>query len=165
MGTKPRTQERPKAFHSVDMDFVKAIAILITGIFSLTMINGVMVVAPLLQSDVDRVFIGVKRTAFDNDGGDNGLDRFLLDILKQVNDHLPTTLNETEHRRFLSFQRAAFPCAFSSAAAAFAALLFDDFGMAFVARHNIHFIGFHHTAQLDGLFFATIPSRRWVVIA
>jgi len=80
MRAKPGTQERPKAFHRVDMDLMKAIAILITGIFSLAMINGVMVLPPLLQSVIDRVFVGIKRTTLGDHAGDNGLDRFLLNI-------------------------------------------------------------------------------------
>jgi hypothetical protein len=39
------------------------------------------------------------------------------------------------------------------------------FGMAFMSRHNVHFITFYFPAQLDGLFLTTIPSRSCVVIS
>src|ERR1700682_3976034 len=100
MGTKPRTQQRPKAFHRVDMHFVKAIAVLVASVFSLAMINGMMVVSPLRQSAIDRVFIRIKRATLGNDAGDDRSDRFLLHILEHVNDHLTAALNETEYGRF-----------------------------------------------------------------
>src|ERR1017187_388033 len=147
------------------MDFAKAIAILITGIFSLTVINGTMVIAPLLQAVVDRVFIGIKRAALGDQTADNRLAGFLLNIVEHVNDHLTTPLKETEHGRFLSVQSASPTCAFQSSASAFAPLLGHGVGMPFMTCHNVHLICFNHAAQLHWLFFATTPSRNCVVMA
>lgn len=81
MGAQPGTQQRPKPFQRVDMHFMKAVPIVITSIFSLAVINAVMVIAPRLQSVIDGVFIGIKRTAFLNHAANNWLDGLLLHIL------------------------------------------------------------------------------------
>src|SRR4051794_14436221 len=107
MGTQPRTQERPKAFHRVDMDFAKAISIVITGKFSLAVIDGMMVIPPLLQSVINVVFIGIDGAAFDNHMLNNGLNGWLLNILQHVNDYLTAPLHETEHRWLFITQRSS----------------------------------------------------------
>ena len=46
-GTQPGTQERPKAFHRIDMHFTKPVPIVITGVFTRTMTDGFVSITPL----------------------------------------------------------------------------------------------------------------------
>ena len=39
MGAKPAPQERPKPFHSIHMDFTKAVAIFISGVLAPSMVD------------------------------------------------------------------------------------------------------------------------------
>src|SRR3954463_15806727 len=50
-------------FHGVDVDFAEAITILITSIFTPPMVNRLMTEAPLRQSAVDCVLVGVDQAA------------------------------------------------------------------------------------------------------
>ncbi len=49
MGAKPGPQERPKAFHGIDVYFIQAITIIIPGIFATTVAHTFMHIAPLFQ--------------------------------------------------------------------------------------------------------------------
>ena len=40
-----------------------------------------------------------------------------------------------------------------------------DSRVSFMPCHDVDFVTFHHAVQADRLFFATTPSRSWVVIA
>ena len=46
MRTQPAAQQRPKAFHSIYMDFTQTVAIFIACEFASSVVNTLMVVAP-----------------------------------------------------------------------------------------------------------------------
>jgi hypothetical protein len=60
---QPGAQQRPDTFHGVDVDFAEAITILIPGILAPAMVNCPMTEAPLRQSAIDRVLVGVDQAA------------------------------------------------------------------------------------------------------
>ncbi len=146
------------------MYFMKAIAILIARILSCRMINRLMLIPPGFQRRVDVVFIGKNQAPDSNGLLKNRLNRFLLHIRQHVQDDLAIALNHAQDRRFFPFQRATSGLAFQTAAATWTAQLSDDFGMAFVTRHNIDFITLDLAAQVDRLFLTAIPSRNCVVM-
>jgi hypothetical protein len=77
------------------VNFAETIPIFIPGIFTLSVIDRLVAVAPLSEATVDVVLIGVDQAA--------GLDRLLkqrlngrlLDILQHLNDNLATPLQNT----------------------------------------------------------------------
>src|SRR4051812_47275700 len=58
MRPQPRAKQGPKAFHGVDVDLVKAIAVLVARIFTAAVTDGLMLVAPHRQTSVDAVLVG-----------------------------------------------------------------------------------------------------------
>src|SRR5688500_4581928 len=117
---QPRAQQRPDAFHGVDVDFAEAITILITGIFTPTMVNRLMTEAPLRQSAIDRVLVGVDQAAEGDAAQDQRLDRCLPNIVQQMQDHGAAALNHTEDRWLLLLQGASARHAFQAAPTAWA---------------------------------------------
>ena len=85
----------------IDMDFTKAIPIFIPSIFTLSMTDLLRVITPLRQAVINRVFIGVKQTPFGDTALNDGLNRFLLHVIKHVEDDLPTPLYHAKDRRFI----------------------------------------------------------------
>jgi hypothetical protein len=59
MGSQPRTQQRPEPLGGVDMDLVKAVAVVIAGVFAPTVAHRPMVETSLRQAAVNVVFIGI----------------------------------------------------------------------------------------------------------
>jgi hypothetical protein len=95
-----RTQQRPKAFHRIDMDFAKAVAIFITGVLGLSMIDRFMGIAPGIQLVVNGVFIGKNECAGLDSLTDEGLNGLLLDIGKHPNNDFSTALDHAEDGGF-----------------------------------------------------------------
>lgn len=164
MRTQPRSQQGPATFQGVDMDFMKTIAIFVTRIFALRMIDRLMRVPPLRQASIDVILISVQLTAGFHRVKNDRLDRRLLHIRQHLNDHLAVTLKQAEDRRFLLRQCAAPPRAFQPPPAAFSPEFSHYFRLPFVTRHHIHFVGFDRAAQFDRLFLTTTPSRNCAVI-
>ncbi len=98
---QPRTQERPQAFDRIDMDFVKAIAIFISGIFPLTVIDCLVAIAPLDEPPIDRLFIRVDHRLGHYRLCDDRCNGLLLDILQHLQYNRATAFNHTENRRLL----------------------------------------------------------------
>src|SRR5258708_784997 len=98
------------------MHLMKAVAIVITGIFALTMVDGEMLITPLFQAGVDVVFVSKNGTAQLNSFGQNRLDGALLNIVEHVKNHFSITLDHAEDRRLFTGQRAAPRCAFEPSA-------------------------------------------------
>ena len=165
MRTQPRTQERPKTFHRIDMDFVKAIAIVIPSVFPRRMIDRFVTEAPSFQTRVDVVFISENQASQLNGLFENRLDRFLLHIRQHAEDHLTTALDHAQDRRFLSLQGPTPALTFEPSAASGTTQFRHDFRMAFVSSDNVNFIAFDFTAQLGELFLRAIPSRNCVVMS
>src|SRR5579872_5374263 len=165
MRAQPRAQERPKAFHGIDRDLTEAVVIFVRGILGLGMSDGFMGVTPGLQLTVNGIFVGKdERSGLDGlpYHGRHGL---LLDIGQPLKDDFPAALNHTEDGRLFFVQRASPWCSSQPSAASGSALLKRCFGMAFVSSHDVHLSAFHFPAQLDRLFFATMPSRSWLVMS
>ena len=109
-------QERPEAFHGVDVDFMEAIAVprdegpracFVTGVFALAVADGLVLVAPDRQAIVDVILIRIKLRTFRYDLLDYRFDRLLLDIGQHVENDLSASLDQSEDGRFLLFQSAA----------------------------------------------------------
>src|SRR5450432_3452303 len=147
------------------MHLTEAILIFVTGILGLGMIDGFVGVTPGFQLVINGVFIS-KNEGTSLDGlPHHGLNGLLLDIGEHLNDDFPTALDHPEDRRLFFVQCASPWCSFQASAASGSSLLKRRFGMAFVSSHDIHLVTFHFPVQLDGLFFATMPSRSWVVMS
>ena len=106
MGSQPRVQEGPEAFHRVDVDFVKAIVVAIASRLFLPMIDREMFVTPFLQSRIDVVLVGVDGGAQGHRGFQKRSDRRLLNVRQQVEYDLTRTLNHSQNRWLLFFQSA-----------------------------------------------------------
>src|SRR3954464_15667083 len=107
MRPQPGAQQRPNTFHGVNVDFAEAVAILIPGILAPTMVDGLVAEAPLRQSAIDRVLVGVDQAAERDAGQEQWLDRGLPNIGQQMQDYGAAALNHAENRRLLLLQRAA----------------------------------------------------------
>src|SRR3954471_5679752 len=93
-------------FHCIDVDFVETIAVLVTRIFASAVADGLVLIAPYRQTSVDAVLVGINHRAFDDDGRNDRLDRFLLHIGQHPKNDLAITLDQTQYRRLFLFQRA-----------------------------------------------------------
>ena len=119
MRPQPRSQQGPKAFHGVDVHFIKAIAVVIPRVFTTAVTDAFMPIAPLFQAAIDGVCIRVHTGTWRNRCLDQGLDRPLLDVFQHPNDHLATALDHPEDRGLLRGEgaAAAFPLEASAPAA------------------------------------------------
>src|SRR3954453_23183901 len=61
---QPGSQERPKALKGVDVDLAEAIAVLVAGVFTSTMTDGLVAVAETRKSGVDAIFVSINFRAF-----------------------------------------------------------------------------------------------------
>jgi hypothetical protein len=98
---QPGAQQRPNAFHGIDVDFAEAVAILVARILAPTMVDGLVAEAPLQQPIINRVLVGVDQAAESNAGQEQRLDRRLPNIGQQMQDYGATAFNHAEDRRFL----------------------------------------------------------------
>src|SRR3954452_430495 len=94
-------------FHGVDVDFAEAIAIFVSGILAPTMVDGLVAEAPLRQSAINRVLVGVDQAAEGDAGQEQRFDRGLPNIGQQMQDYGTAALNHAKDRRLLLLQRAA----------------------------------------------------------
>src|SRR3990172_7262475 len=143
MWTQPRTQQRPKSFHRVDMNFMKAVSIFIASIFTRRMIDAFMLVAPLLQTIIDIVFIGVNQAARLNHFGEDRLNGSLLNIRQHLNGHFAIALHHAQNRRLFFCQRAPSTFSFEFSPSSFAFLAGHDGWIPFMTSHNVNFVGFN----------------------
>src|SRR5713101_5428815 len=88
MGAKPAPQERPKPFHSIHMDFTKAVSIFISGVLSSSMVDTLMVVSAGTQTCINAVFIRIHKRTRHNSLFDEWLNGLLLHIGHHIDDHL-----------------------------------------------------------------------------
>jgi len=104
---QPGAQQRPKAFHRVDVDLAKAVAVLVAGILAAPVTNGFVPVAPGWQAGVDAIFVRVDEGAWGDSGADNRLDRGLLHVGQHAQHDLSAALDQAEDGRLALLQRAA----------------------------------------------------------
>jgi hypothetical protein len=164
MRAKPRSQQRPKAFHRVDVDFVKAIAVIIPCVFTPTVTEALMRVAPWLQTTVTVVCLRVHTRPGRPGGLDQRLDRHVLDVFSHPDHHVATPLDHAEERRCLGFEGAPSAGAPEPAAPTATPLCATSSGWpVWPATMDT---AAHATAVLnvgDGVL-ATMPWRHWQVI-
>src|SRR4029434_6381013 len=98
------------------MHFIKAIGVVISGIFTTAMADALMLVTPLVQTAIDVVLICVHTRARRNRRLDQRLDRHLLDVFQHPNDDITATLDHPENRRLLGGKRAPSPLALEPSA-------------------------------------------------
>ncbi len=104
---QPGAQQRPKAFHGVDVHLAEAVAILVAGVFAMPMADRFVPVTPGRQARVDGIFVGVDEGARGDSGCDDWLDRGLPHVGQHAQDHLAATLDQAEDGRLVLVQRAA----------------------------------------------------------
>ena len=80
MRTKPTAQQRPEALHRIHMYFTKSVAIFISGEFTPSMIDTLMLVSLDIQASINAVFVCINKRTWRDGVFDQGLDGLLLDI-------------------------------------------------------------------------------------
>jgi hypothetical protein len=98
------------------MHFIKAIGVVISGIFTTAMADALMLVAPRVQPALDVVRIRVHTRAWCNRRLDQRRDRHLWNVFQQPNDPVTATLDHPEKRRLLGGKRAPSPLALEPSA-------------------------------------------------
>ena len=88
MRSQPRPEQGRVAFHHVDVDFAKPIAVVVASRLLLSVIDREVLVASFLQSRIDVVLVGTDRGAQS--------DRRLLHILQHVKYDLTSPLNHAQ---------------------------------------------------------------------
>ena len=147
------------------MNLMMPIAIFISGILTLRMVDRFVFITPLFQAGIDVVFIRINQRFWCDCCFNNRLNCFLFDIIEHTYHHLAAALHHTKNRRFIILSRAATAFAFQTPPSTWATTLFDFVWLPFMTCNYINFITFNLIGQLNSLFFTTIPSRSWVVIA
>ncbi len=147
------------------MDFMEAISIRIAGVLALGVIDRLMSIAPVQQACVDVILIGVDQAASLDVLRDDRLDGGLLNVRQHLDHKVTVALDHPEHGWLFLRQGAPSACTFQAATTAFSAQLPHNFGVSFMSGYDVDFITFDHPAQAGWLFFATTPSRSWVVMA
>src|SRR3954469_2760349 len=117
---QPGSQERPEAFHGVDVDLAEAIAVLVAGVFASTMTDGLVTVAETRESGIDAILVSIDVRAFGDSLLDDRMEGRLLDIGQHPDHDLAAALNHAEDRRLFLLKGAAPAAALQSVAPAFA---------------------------------------------
>jgi hypothetical protein len=124
---KPRSEQRPKSFHGVDVDFAFAVAVLVPGVLPLAVVDR-FVLIKAWQPTVYVVLIRENLGPLPDFLADDGFNGLSLDIVQRTDDYAAATLNHAQHGYFVILGRAPPPLALQSAAAAFAAFFFTAAG-------------------------------------
>ncbi len=103
-------------FQGVNVDLVEAITVLVARIFAPAVTDGLVLIAPHWQTSVDVVLVGINHRAFDDDGRNDRLDRFLLHIGQHPKNDLAITLDQTQYRRLFLFKRTTTAGSFQASA-------------------------------------------------
>jgi len=125
------------------MHFTKAIAIFIASELTPTMVDMLMIVSPGLHTGINTVFICVHTCPWNNSIFDQGLDRLLLHIGQEIDDHLTTALHHPKDRWPLLLQDATATFALQSASASFSTLVLHHRWLSLMASHHIGFVTLH----------------------
>src|SRR5215813_8378410 len=122
------------------MHFTNAVAIVIAGELTPSMVDMLMTVAPGLHTGINAVLIRIHTCAWINGVFDQRLDGLLLHVREQIDHDLTATLDHAKNRWSFLLHRASAGCAFTSTATAFSSLALHDLGLSLMARHHIGFI-------------------------
>jgi hypothetical protein len=104
---QPGAQQRPEALQGIDMDLTEAVTVVVARILAPAVADGFMGVAPVFQTGIDVVLVGIDQGTRTDGLLDDRPDRGLPDIGQQVQDDIAAPLDQAEDRRLLFFQRAA----------------------------------------------------------
>ncbi len=132
------------------MHFVEAIAVVISGIFALAMVDALSCIAPRFQSTINVVFIGRNTCSRFNRRFNERPNGDVLDVFYHPNDDLPTAFNHTKDRGLFFGQRAATSSPFE--ATTFATLLAHLIGIACVPGNDGDLVACDLARQADGFF-------------
>ena len=111
MRAQPGTQQRPKAFHGVDMDLMEPVTILVTGIFSPAMAHALVHIPPLRQSRINHILIRIDHRAGFDGLLDERSDGLLLHVLQHDDPDRAAALDHPEDRRLFLRERTPTGCA------------------------------------------------------
>jgi hypothetical protein len=106
MRAEPGAQQGPEPFHGVDVHLAEAVPVLVAGILTPGMADGLMLIAPGGQAGVDAILVGVDEGASSDDGRDDRLDRPLLHVGQHAQDHLTPALDQAEDGWLILLERA-----------------------------------------------------------
>jgi hypothetical protein len=140
MRAKPTPKERPETFHRIHVHFAKAVSVFIAGKLASPMVDTLMVVSPDMQASINALLVCINKCPWNDRVFDQGLDRLLLDIGQQIDDHLTTALHHPKDRWLFLLSCAPTRFAFASTATAFSPLVLHHLRMAFMAGNHIRFI-------------------------
>lgn len=127
MWPKPGPEQRPKAFHGVDVNFALAVTVLVPGVLPLAMVDR-FVLVKAWQPAVYVVLVRKNLRPWPDFSADDWLNGLSLDVFQSKDDYAAATLNHAQHWHFVILGRAPPPLALQSAAAALAALFFTASG-------------------------------------
>src|SRR5260370_6039696 len=125
------------------MHFIQAIAIVISSELTLTMVDMLMIVSPGRQTGINTVFIGIHTCPWNNSIFDQGLDRLLLHIGQEIDDHLTPALHHPKDRWPFLRQGATATFALQSASASLSILVLQLLRLSFMASNAISFSALH----------------------
>jgi hypothetical protein len=94
MRAQPTPQERPEAFHCVYVHFAKAVPVFISGKLASPMVDTLMIVSLNMQASINAILVCINMCTWKDGVFDKGLDRLLLDIGQQIDDHLTTVVRK-----------------------------------------------------------------------
>ena len=145
MRAQPRTQQRPKAFHGIDMDLMETVTILVTGVFSTAVTHALVHIPPLWQGRINPILVRIDHRAGFDRGLDERSDGLLLHVLQHDDSDLAAALDHPEDRWLFLLEGAPTGCTLEPPTTWRASL--DPIGPALVASHDIHLVAFHHAAH------------------
>ena len=156
---EPRPQQRPYAFDRIAVDFMHSIAVLVPGILAQGVVDGLVVVAPLLQPGVNVVLVRVQGGKL----GDRPLDEWPDGLLPHIGQHRqpdrPAPLGQTQDGALLLTHRPAPALALQTPPTGLPARFDDVSRLPLVPGNDVTFVRFNVSAKDDIRFFFTMPSR------
>ena len=114
MRAQPRTQQRPKAFHGVDMDLMETVTILVTGVFSTAVTHALVHIPPLWQGRINHLLVRIDHRAGFDRGVNKRSDGLLLHVLQHDDPDRAAALDHPEDRRLFLRERTPTGCALES---------------------------------------------------
>jgi hypothetical protein len=136
------------------MDFMNLIAIVISSIFTSTMTNRSMRIAPFVESCINVIFVCINHYPYSNRRLNQRFDCLLLDILQHLDAYFSRALNHAHNRRFFAGQRAAPPGPSEPIPSSRPPVFPDRFRMPLMPGNYINFITFYFPTELKlWLFF------------
>ncbi len=107
--------------HGIDVNFAEAVAIVIAGVLAPGMADRFVTIAPVFQTGIDVVFVGVDQSPRADSLRDDRRDGGLLNVGQHPEHDFAAALDQSKDRRLLFFQGAATAFTFQSPPASLAA--------------------------------------------